>query len=150
MKSLEGAEKLRRVRRIKAGAIVSDKVFARLAMAVPHPELNVCLGTLPGEFPCVLEQIGHGHLEEPGMPRRQQAGLDLPFDEAVLVRVSELHKGALCHRAQIDSLETQVCAGHPCKFEQVVDQLTHVLSGATNATQMFLTVSGESFARIFE
>ena len=110
------------------------------ARVVPHTELDVRRGTPAGEFPRILEEIGHDNLEEPGVPGGLQAGLHGPLDDAVLIRVGERRPACVCARAlRVDRLQMQVHSRHPGELEQVVDEATHVLRGGPDAAQVVLT-----------
>jgi hypothetical protein len=74
----------------------------------------------------------------------------VPLHAASAIPLGKAGQGSPRDLAQVDGLEIQFGAGDPCELQEVVDQLSHVLRGASDPPQMFLAVRAQPVAAIFE
>src|SRR5260370_28839375 len=122
VKTLEGGKETSCVLLIEAGAIVLH-IEGRLAVLHGGPELDLGLGGLCCELPCVPEQVLQDDLDEACVRIRNETVVDYERHRSVRLGLREYLADAPAESREIDRLAAEISAVHSRKVEHIVDEL---------------------------
>src|SRR5258706_910151 len=123
---LEGAEELRGIGHVEAGAVVAHEERRRRAFA-PRADLDARPLGLRGELPGVADQVLDRRAQQPRITLRAQALRDRDLDPALRLAAAQVGRHLLRDLGDVDLLALEADARDLRKVQQILDQLPHAL-----------------------
>src|ERR1051325_11715667 len=132
VQTLKRNEQLGGMSHIEARAVVADVVSN---FAVPHEaaEFEARRRSIPGEFPCVPEQIVQRDTQQPRISLDHEIRLDFDLDMARRLARLELLCDRLDQVAQIKGASLQLAPRDARQAQQIVDELAHTHRGCAHS-----------------
>jgi hypothetical protein len=147
MQPLERPEQFVRVGHVESGTVVPHEE-CRTRRGVGPPERSGGGGCLRSELPGVAEQVLKRHPQQRGVPRGEQARLDVERHLPLRLPPFQFVQYRARQGSQIDKLVLHLVAVEPGEQEHVVDEMAHALGAGPQPPEVVLPFFVEHFAGV--
>src|SRR6185369_7079789 len=121
---LEDAKQSPGIGHVKAGTVIAqDEGFS--AGEILDTELDPGMGTAPGKFPGISQQVLQRNRQQAGITDNNQAATGQEFHLAVRPDLAKAIDDAMCNDAEIDFFAVEFAARHAGQTEKVINQFGH-------------------------